>query len=138
MNEQPKGISRRSLLKRFGAGAAIAWTAPVLTSFRAPALGQSSPVCQPGCPRCNFGQNCGGDCACVGIPVECFCADFGACQFEIPICQSDADCEAQFGPGSRCAPCVFDPECAETSCWHPCGGQVKAIPRGLRVLRPSR
>ncbi len=42
-----EGISRRRMLKRIGAGAAIAWSAPVLTSFRAPAFAVS-PVCQ-GC-----------------------------------------------------------------------------------------
>ena len=34
-------ISRRRMLKRIGAGAAVAWTAPVLTSIRTSAFGQS-------------------------------------------------------------------------------------------------
>jgi hypothetical protein len=33
-------ISRRAMLKRIGAGAAIAWSAPVLSSFRTPAFAQ--------------------------------------------------------------------------------------------------
>jgi hypothetical protein len=48
-----KGVSRWSALKRIGAGAAIAWTASVLTSIRTPAFAQTA-VCAPGCPECNF------------------------------------------------------------------------------------
>lgn len=36
-------ISRRSMLKRLGAASTVAWTAPVITSFRAPAFAQGSP-----------------------------------------------------------------------------------------------
>ena len=39
------GISRRRMLKRIGAGAAVAWTAPIITSVRVPAFAQS-PSCQ--------------------------------------------------------------------------------------------
>ena len=40
-------ISRRTVLKRVGAGAAIAWTAPVIASIRVPAFAQAegSPLC---------------------------------------------------------------------------------------------
>src|SRR5438445_9939036 len=34
-----EAISRRGVLKRIGAGAAIAWSTPILTSVRAPAFG---------------------------------------------------------------------------------------------------
>jgi hypothetical protein len=34
------GISRRKMLKRIGAGAAVAWTAPILTSVQTPAFAQ--------------------------------------------------------------------------------------------------
>jgi hypothetical protein len=37
------GISRRRMIKRIGAGAAVAWTAPVLMSVRVPAFAQSPP-----------------------------------------------------------------------------------------------
>jgi hypothetical protein len=37
-------IPRRKALKRLGAGAALAWTAPILTSLRVPAFAQS-PSC---------------------------------------------------------------------------------------------
>jgi hypothetical protein len=135
-HQLPKGISRRSMLKRVGAGAAIAWSAPVLTSLRTPAFGQASPVCAPGCSQCNFGERCREVCRCVGIPVECFCTSQGACRRDVPICQTDEDCGA---PGARCARCVFDPSCVETSCWYPCGGDQR-VPQGpgIRVIRPSR
>lgn len=130
--QPPEGISRRSMLKRVGAGAAIAWSAPVLTSIRTPAFAQYD-VCTEGCPACQFGQfcnNCGG---CVGLPEECICADTGICQSPQPICRSDADCEA-ICPGGRCARCVFDPSCVETSCWCPCGNDApRRFPRGRRV-----
>jgi hypothetical protein len=48
-SEEPQGaggISRRRMLRRVGAGVAIAWTAPILTSVRVPAYAQPSPgVC---------------------------------------------------------------------------------------------
>jgi CHRD domain len=37
------GISRRRMLRRMGAGVAIAWTAPILTSVRVPAYAQTTP-----------------------------------------------------------------------------------------------
>lgn len=41
----PSGISRRKVLKRIGAGAAVAWTAPILVSVRTPAFAQT-PTCR--------------------------------------------------------------------------------------------
>jgi hypothetical protein len=140
--ERPKSedrhpISRRRMLKRIGAGAAVAWTAPILTSIRTPAFAQSA-VCAAGCPACQFGPPCS-TCNCVGIPVECFCSNIGVCQAQTPICATDADCVPVTGPGSRCATCVFDPSCVATSCWGPCPGSGR-IPRrpGIRVIRASR
>jgi hypothetical protein len=136
-----KGISRRSMLKRVGAGAAVAWSAPILTSLRAPAFAQGTPVCEPGCPACQFGLPCGGNCACVGVPVDCFCSDTGICQTDQAICRQDSDCDVWCGePGGRCAPCGFIPECVETSCWCPCGGGARSVPRrqGVRSVRAGR
>lgn len=139
MEERPgKGISRRSMMKRLGAGAAIAWSAPVLTSLRTPAFAQPY-VCESGCPRCQFGPPCL-TCACVGVPVECFCSGVGTCRTDMPICAADSDCDQYCdGPGGRCAECVFTPECVETSCWCPCSrnAQPKAG-RKVRVIRPTR
>jgi hypothetical protein len=134
-----KGISRRSMLKRVGAGAAVAWSVPVLTSIRTPAFAQFY-VCQPGCPECQFGEPCGGNCACVGVPEDCFCTGVGICQTEQPICRQDSDCDVWCGgPGGVCAECGFIPECVETSCWCPCTGSQRSIPRrsGVRVVRPA-
>jgi len=38
------GVSRRKMLQRIGAGVAVAWTAPIITSVRVPAFAQS-PTC---------------------------------------------------------------------------------------------
>jgi hypothetical protein len=37
-------ISRRKMLKRMGAGAAVAWSAPILTSVSTPAFASYPPV----------------------------------------------------------------------------------------------
>jgi hypothetical protein len=145
MEEQPvaKGVSRRSMLKRLGAGAAVAWSAPVLSTLRAPAYGQPY-LCDPPCTNCQFGTICGHLCACVGVPnPDCFCSDTGICLEDEPICQQDADCDAWCGePGGRCAPCEFTEECFGDgpSCWCACGHGSRPIPRrpGVRVIRPSR
>lgn len=144
MEEQPakKGISRRSMLKRFGAGAAVAWSAPVLSTFRAPAFAQYG-LCDPPCTNCQFGAPCGGCGACVGVPnPDCFCADTGICLHEEPICQTDSDCDAWCGePGGRCAPCEFVPECFEEgpSCWCPCASGPRRVRggKGVSVIRAS-
>jgi hypothetical protein len=47
--EEPQGsagISRRRMLGRMGAGVAVAWSAPILTSVRIPAHAQVSPACR--------------------------------------------------------------------------------------------
>jgi hypothetical protein len=140
MTQDP--ISRRKMLKRIGVGAAVAWSAPVLMSIRTPAFGQASPVCAPSdCPECDFGEQCGPNCQCAGVPPpDCFCSDGGACNTDFSICETDADCVPYTGPGSRCAPCVPFEECMESSCWSPCGDGQGRIPRGrgIRVLRPSK
>jgi hypothetical protein len=38
--KSPGSVSRRAMLKRIGAGAAVAWSAPVITSIRTPAFAQ--------------------------------------------------------------------------------------------------
>jgi hypothetical protein len=59
------GISRRKMLRRIGAGAAIAWTAPVLTSMRAPAFAQGSIGCPGGGLPCQApGDPCTGQVLC--------------------------------------------------------------------------
>src|SRR5712691_7885762 len=47
VDQEPDRISRRRLLKQLGAGTAVAWSAPVLTSMRTPVFAQASPICAP-------------------------------------------------------------------------------------------
>jgi hypothetical protein len=112
------GISRRKMLKRIGAGTAVAWTAPILTSIRTPAFAQSGGQCD--CPPTSCGtdtQFCPpreNNCACAphhgGGP--CLCWKFATCRFEPgvpPICETDADCP-QYGPNfTKCID--VDPNC---------------------------
>src|SRR4030081_2374443 len=95
--ERQDGISRRRMLKRIGAGAAIAWTAPILTSVRTPAFAASAGPCAPPCGCFCGGQAkvCGtdpnGDCLC-GITTEdtCFCGSDIGCGAN-GFCSSSAD-----------------------------------------------
>jgi hypothetical protein len=128
-DESPaEGISRRKVLKRIGAGAAIAWTAPVLTSLRTPAFAQS-PECQ--CPPadCNNFATCDNGCLCAphhgGGPCICwlsgFCSGIGQ-----NLCANDQDCVNQFGPGWQCGdinPDTCDSICHgdNTACLDPTG-----------------
>lgn len=120
-----KEISRRRMLKRIGAGAAIAWSAPVLTSLRVPAFAQatsgpcSGVPCQgfPECshdgtdsktPTCHCHFTAEGDCVCFN---NAFCKD-------MQTCNSSADC-ANLGPGWRCLD--NDNGCHASICSPPCG-----------------
>src|SRR5437868_1836490 len=71
---QTEGISRRRMLKRIGAGAAVAWVAPVVTSIYTPAFAISG-SCDPqrcetcpalGCPGSDF-QPCDGPGCSTGV-----------------------------------------------------------------------
>jgi len=114
--ESPEaGISRRRMLKRIGAGAAVTWTAPILTSIRTPAFAQS-PSCD--CPpfNCDPSRNprlCENGCLCSahhGNGGPCVCFDGGSCSD----CATDADCP----PGFACAD--VDPNCG-------CDGNVACL-----------
>ena len=118
-------ISRRRMLQRIGAGAAIAWTAPVLTSLRTPAFAQAvSPGCAAPCPGrafCGVGaENCGpatNTCHCsdtVVGPDDCFCFNNERCQDAIP-CDTAADCPNGWV-------CLSDSNgCHAQVCAAPCG-----------------
>ena len=110
-------ISRRRMLKRIGAGAAIAWSAPVLTSLRIPAFAQAgSPVCQdcacfaaagpcPGNPDCLCDRTMEGTCVCDQ-------------ELGLGDCTTTAQCEAEFGAGTHCI-CFTE---ASGICVRECGG----------------
>ena len=114
------GISRRRMLKRIGAGAAVALTAPVLTSIRTPAFAAS------GCPvtGCQKGGICdsfvpcggGGRCSCLhttdaGNPTFCCDTDF-VCGDQV--CETCADCPAGWACITSC--------CPTNTCAPPCTG----------------
>jgi hypothetical protein len=130
MNEhEASRVSRRGLLKRLSAGAALAWTSPIIMSVRTPAFAQGSPPgicnCAPydcdnpaPCPisSCSFDhcvQKLNGDCACGFDPIMSF-GDY-------PICQSDEDCNAEGETDWMCV--TVDPKCGATgnvACAPPC------------------
>src|SRR5712692_4450936 len=106
-------ISRRRMLKRIGAGAVVAWTAPVLTSIITPAYAQASPTCIPlecngPAIRCGTGPGCLLHPGCrqdqsscvVLVDNSCFCTDEGFCFAGTagPVCQTDADCDRHGHP----------------------------------------
>jgi hypothetical protein len=105
---QQDGVSRRTALKRLGAGAAVAWSAPALMSVGTRAFAASpSDACPAPCTTCfsfgnfeNFGfpdsAACGGvpapACMCSGTAEgDCFCA---ANAFGSGPCTTSADCLA--------------------------------------------
>src|SRR2546427_9333835 len=96
---EPKGtVSRRRMLKRIGAGAAVAWTAPILTSIHTPAFAQGSAECAS-CPPfdCTNPELCRTVCGCAphhGDAGGCLCwGPNGNCPVDGPdICATDQDC----------------------------------------------
>ena len=95
----PERHSRRTALKRIGAGAAIAWSGPILISLKAPAFAQYFFDCDFGPCSCLPG---GGDVDVCGIDQygDCWCGrtfDHGCQCAQLPEvcgeeCFSDADC----------------------------------------------
>ncbi len=119
--EVKDGISRRKMLKRVGAGAAIAWSAPILTSIRTPAFAQYGSSCDPGqvCqPACDVLRLCHGNANCGCFPATdggaCTCGDLkdGFCA-SFPPCTAQADCPAGTTCVSSCCPTGI--------CISPCG-----------------
>jgi hypothetical protein len=142
--EKPEGwalerISRRKALKRVAAGAAVAWSAPVLTSLSSPAYAQygACATCPPF--SCLDPIVCSTVCFCA--PHEptgaCVCwAPVGICSGDAAnpdICDTDAECEPITGPGSKCltlAPgtcaaggCAAE---ADSFCAQPCSTDASA------------
>lgn len=118
------GISRRRMLKRIGAGAAVAWSAPVLTSIRTPAFAQyngPSP-CDPGNPcdlntPCNFAIPCNNgnpscNCWVLADRSACHCSIIDACSNHPP-CGSNADCPSDmpFCVENCCGRLCYQAEC---------------------------
>ena len=125
--ERQDGISRRRMLKRIGAGAAVAWSAPVLTSLRTPAFAQPYETCpcDPNTP-CNVKIDCGpgGRCFCWvradGNPA-CFCGEGDPCT-GVP-CGPENTCPDN--PGWVCVN-----NCCGFQCWPPCAGSRSGARKG--------
>jgi hypothetical protein len=127
--EEPKtrsrdgGISRRKMLKRIGAGAAVAWSAPILTSLGTPAFA-ASPACGPTCDvyACNsLNPICGasgpnGLCICSkATDGTCFCWADDLCSNRTP-CGPGGACPA----GQKCVSNCCDQTGGPLVCWDPC------------------
>jgi hypothetical protein len=136
------GISRRRMLKRIGAGAAVAWSAPILTSIRTPAFAQYPPgnPCDDNAPcdlnlPCNEAIDCqgsGGSCNCwvLSDRLACFCGPLVPC-----------DALSPCGPGDTCPTgqvCVEN--CCGKLCYVPCELGSSRAPKGAGRaygVRPS-
>ena len=133
------GISRRRMLKRIGAGAAVAWSAPILTSIRTPAFAQSEiPVCET-CSSCPDQAACNDDSSCqcwMASPDNnnaCVCNAFVAFCGDTPLCPNgQGDCDSQL-PGSTCVQ-----TCCGQLCAPPCGGAQSKVKRGKGGAKTTR
>ena len=127
MDAEKRGeISRRTALKRMATGAAIAWSAPILTSLRTPAFATNGspvcascegPLCSGAIPVCGQGAD-GFACICVEtVRGDCACINnFDACGLGDE-CSSDAGCPSDWR-------CFLDQCCASPAvglCGPPCG-----------------
>jgi hypothetical protein len=131
------------MLKGIGAGAAVAWSAPILTSISTPAFAQASGGPCAGKPDCLQGCNghllCGNPCFCMQRHSDkaCVCIGQGLCAD----CNSDADCDPVTGPGSTCVDVDQNAGCcvgfSNTACQPPCGSQRdirhRAARKGLKL-----
>jgi hypothetical protein len=118
-------IPRRVVLKRIGAGAALAWSVPMITTVKATPQNTCPPsdcgfnVCQPACDDRPCAQQ-PNNCACFPTminPAFCYCGDLldGLCESFQP-CNTNEDCG--FG-GEVCGECVAS--CCPTGiCMKPC------------------
>jgi hypothetical protein len=121
-----EGISRRRMLKRIGAGAAVAWSAPILTSIKTPAFAATAPPppCT-GCAGCGPLAPCNNNntCQCWQQSTDqgpgCVCTDLVDFCGETPLCPTgQSECPPEF------------PTCVETCCGRictaPCGANVRS------------
>jgi hypothetical protein len=120
MEKVTNGISRRRMLKRIGAGAAVAWSAPILSSLRTPAFAQYE---QPQCvaATCTTFVECSGpnpDCVCVNCDGVGICVPGSTSCGGLTPCDGTEDCAA----GECCAldTCCGPGVCLPTSLAREC------------------
>ncbi len=129
-----RDISRRTMLKRAGVGAAVVWSAPILSSVRVPAFARTA-TGPGGCPKnpcdscdvntpCNSAfdcQNSGGACNCwvLADRSSCYCGPISACTGFQP-CQN-GQC-----PAGQC--CVEN--CCGQLCYPVCSAKHATPYRG--------
>jgi hypothetical protein len=129
----PERISRRRMLKRIGAGAAVAWMSPVVTSLGTHAWAGECPECEggPGVGCAVGGDDCFGqtDCSppgksCICLRTteeECFC-DLNSNCADLQPCNGTGDCP----PGYACTYSC----CGGTLCGPPCSAKPRRRLRG--------
>jgi hypothetical protein len=135
MEELQRDISRRTIIKRAGVGAAVVWAAPSLTSIGSRALAQyEHPECQGAtCETFIACSSSNPDCVCVTTDRGGFCVPGSTACAGLPLCPggTSAECPA----GSVCAvnTCCGDPVCVAESLTSQCpsGGA------GAAATRPS-
>jgi hypothetical protein len=133
MEELQNPISRRRMLKRVGAGAAIAWSAPILSSLRTPAFARTyPPVCEEPCDdRCPFETQCGssgpiGNCFCSrDTSGSCFCWENDFCAARPDVSQAGACPEGQTAVSTCCDQVAG----TAVKCWNPCGTNATSATR---------
>ena len=124
------GLTRRELLKRATAVGVAAWTAPVVSTFNAPAFGgvEVSPIT---CEAWDCGQavvECGNGCFCdVDVEGFPFCGQDILCT-RSPRCTSSAECP----PGWRCTFNCCGQGVGLSTCVPPCGdiGEAGSVVTG--------
>ena len=132
-DQAPDRLSRRKMLKRIGTGAAVVWTAPVLTSMRTPAFAASGTAC--------LGIGCFSDCSITrnsfpACPDVCMCGPncvyaqdtSGVCRNFEPICCACVDAcrdNSQCPEGYFCVCTWMD--CGLSVCVPCCGNCTAAL-----------
>src|SRR5205085_11073314 len=126
--EPQRGLSRRTMIKRVGAGAAVAWAAPsILTVAQASAASPAAVACSDcGTDVCFSQGTCAGTCPCSPLlsgACRCWGPAHGACDDFFGRCDpagannGDGDCPS----GSSCVPTCCYSGGQTGVCVPPCG-----------------
>ena len=144
----PNGMDRRRMLKQVGLGAAIVWTAPVISSIESRAAAASAPGGGT-CKRVSCCDGTNNPVGCAGTPADicagptlgqCFCgqATEGQCvclldTSDFSSCTSSADC----GPGRACVDTCLGTVCLPfCPAGAPAGIRFSQVAGGRSAVRP--